>query len=122
VSTSKQYQKCIEAIAGGQIDYTRLGVELAKAQPSLFLRLLPKQQPATWIRTAAEYLNEGQFVNAAKTTREGTGLGLEEAKDICDVARGTTGSTLSDSQLVIMEQIRDMRLRLSSRAGSVTRS
>ena len=94
-SNSKYYKQAIDVIATGDIDYSQLGVALAKANPRLFLSLLPKPVVVThdsWVVEAARYLNEGHYVDAIRSVRAGTLMGLKAAKDICDEVRSEAHS------------------------------
>jgi hypothetical protein len=96
------YVDVIEALANDRIDYQRIVVELAKHNPSLFLRLHKgESKPAKKLLSAkalAEIrnaINAEQRVTAIKALRIATqktntphGLGLKEARDIIMVAAG----------------------------------
>ena len=99
---SNVYAEVIEALANDRIDYQRISVELAKHNPSLFLRLhrgetkptknLLSEKALSEIRNA---IHNDQRITAIKALRNATqktnsphGLELKEARDIIMVAAG----------------------------------
>lgn len=74
-----------------QAQVERMLTWIAKNEPELFLRahkastVIVSQE---WARAIVYDLAHGNKVSAIKATRERTGLGLKEAKDICDNVYG----------------------------------
>lgn len=111
------YVDVIEALANDRIDYQRIVVELAKHNPSLFLRLhrgetklikkLLTEQALSEIRNALTTQGLGK-VYAIKTLRLATvttknphGLGLKEAHDIIKVVAGENLYLTNDLQAYV---------------------
>lgn len=81
-------ERILDIVAGGY-DAQKIAHALAKKHPTLFLELY--QQVAapvsTWHKDVVQHMYGGNVVSAIKLVREKTGLGLKEAKDVCDNLR-----------------------------------
>lgn len=81
------YKQAIE-IAASPFDARKIVIALAKAHPELFVQL--HRQTTTvdpWQREVVTAVYQTNMVGAIKLTREKTGLGLKEAKDVIDNLR-----------------------------------
>lgn len=94
---SNPYAEVIDLVNSGNIDYRRIAIELAKTQPSLFLRLhkgnVPKvtKAPLLSVSTVCAIraaIKTEALVMAIKILRQATGLPLKDSKDIIFVAAG----------------------------------
>lgn len=102
---STHYSKVIDLIASGEVDYKAIAIKLAKASPSMFLRLHGDETAPTvtskrllslsTLRDIRNSISSGNLISGIKTLREATatetnprGLGLKEARDIIFVAAG----------------------------------
>lgn len=78
----------IEEVFQGKRDAMSLLFTFAKQDPSGFVKAIDNPRPArVWTREAVSMISAGNKVGAIKLTRENRGLGLKEAKDVCDAAQ-----------------------------------
>jgi len=80
------HAEAIEILMNGSPNFRDIGIALAKNCPELFVELHSKIQyvaPA-WMTTVINFLKGNNIVSAVKETRNATGFGLKESKDICD--------------------------------------
>lgn len=95
MNANTYYRQAIDIIVANQLNYEDLGVALAKENPALFVKLVAQQKDVDvpgveqWQRDVYSHIIGGNMVNAIKLTREKTGFGLKEAKDVCDAVRYT---------------------------------
>lgn len=73
-------QKILRAVLRGEINFEKVGKDLAIYYPDLFLMVLGANND----HKIKELLNAGQRVAAIKLYREISGVGLKQAKDYCD--------------------------------------
>lgn len=114
---SKQYSEVIDILGGNDfVDYQYIALELAKLQPSLFLKIHKKEHKDKysknfWNLSSNEiieinaYLANNQVIGAIKALRTMTmgkefphGLSLKDAKDVIDVVRGAASSNWTGEQ------------------------
>lgn len=84
---ARPYEQVIEVISSRTHDSERMLTWIAKNEPEVFLRAHTASALVVskdWARAVVQHLVDGNKVSAIKATRERTGLGLKEAKDICD--------------------------------------
>jgi ribosomal protein L7/L12 len=76
----------IDLLMTTEIDYKRTVIELAKRHPAIFVKLVSTSKAGVepWMADVRECMLVGAKVEAIKTIREKTGMGLKEAKDISD--------------------------------------
>lgn len=102
---SIHYSKVIDLIASGEVDYKAIAIKLAKASPSMFLRLYGDEtaptvtskrllSPAT-VNDIRNSISSGNLISGIKSLREATvteiaprGLNLKDARDIIFIAAG----------------------------------
>lgn len=80
----------IEEVFQGKRDAMSLLFTFAKQDPAGFVKAIDNPKPArdlVWTREAVALISAGNMIGAIKMTRENRGLGLKEAKDVCDAAR-----------------------------------
>lgn len=96
MSEAEAYGRVIDLIAEEAIDWRRIGLALAKANPSAFLVIhdtilaAPHSSEGRQVQMdqlCLELTREGRHVEAIKHCRAVTGWGLKEAKDHCDALR-----------------------------------
>ncbi len=81
------YKLAIE-ITASAFDARKIVIALAKEHPELLVRLYRATTVTeTWQRDIVTAVYQGNPVHAIKLTRENTGLGLKEAKDVVDNLR-----------------------------------
>jgi len=87
------YAEAIRALREKNINFEKVVYELAATHPKIFMELLaPKRnvfevlKKEPWQNTVRDFLGQGMKVDAIKLARQETGLGLKEAKDVCDFA------------------------------------
>lgn len=85
---NSDYIKVIELLLNGSVNLRDVAVTLAKSDPALFLRLAGVKEEASWHSTVMQLILNNERVNAIKIVREMTGLGLKNAKDVCDAVAG----------------------------------
>lgn len=82
------YKLTIDLITGSLFDAKKIVVALAKENPELLIKLYRATTVTEpWQRDVVTAVYQSNPVSAIKTTRERTGLGLKEAKDIVDALR-----------------------------------
>ena len=118
-------ERILDIVASGY-DAQKIAHALAKKHPTLFLELY--QQVAapvlTWHKDVVQSLYAGNVVSAIKLMREKTGLGLKEAKDVCDNLRvqmaamgymisatGFTAAPLNGDLTKILNELNDTAFR-----------
>jgi hypothetical protein len=80
-------RRVIEITTSG-FDAQKIAVALAKEYPEIFVKLFDATTRAKdWHREVITAAYQGNPVSAIKLTREFTGLGLKEAKDVVDNLR-----------------------------------
>lgn len=84
IINDKAYQQVIDILVADTIDYKNIAIQLAKFNPELFLRFHGKTTVKDWMREVIQYMKDGEKASAIKTLRANEGIGLREAKDICD--------------------------------------
>ena len=80
----------IEEVFQGKRDAMSLLFTFAKQDPAGFVKAIDHPRPTrdlVWTREAVSLISAGNMISAIKMTRENRGLGLKEAKDVCDAAR-----------------------------------
>lgn len=83
------YQQAIGIIAAGY-DATKIAVALAQKHPQIFIELFRETNtppPDKWMQDLIGMLYRKEVVTAIKYLRDKTGIGLKEAKDVCDNLR-----------------------------------
>lgn len=117
---STHYSKVIDLIAVGGVDYKAIAIKLAKASPSLFLRLHNDEEikparkqllPQSAVRDIRSKINSGNLVSAIKALRESVfdetrvTIGLKEARDIIFVAAGREDDYLTPEYRAYVREI-----------------
>lgn len=79
------YKQVIDILTTADVDYKAIALELAKDNPGMFLRYHNKKRfVPQWIKEVIDFLKNEKKVEAIRTLRAETKIGLKEAKDICD--------------------------------------
>ena len=84
MSIENEYAMIIDIIANDGYNPKEIAVELAKINPTLFLRLVKRSYSIDKYREVATLMVNNQKVNAIKQLRDIEPLSLKEAKDIVD--------------------------------------
>jgi len=82
-----EYTRAIDILMSEQIDFRSMTIELAKEDPALFNQLFTRLEISCelgWVGTVISLIRGNNFVESIKTVRQETGLGLKDAKDVCD--------------------------------------
>lgn len=77
------------------------------------LSILERDKQSTapqWMCDVITLLSNNQLIPGIKLTREKTGLGLKEAKDVCDYLRGNTEVTFSTNNAFVVNEFIDFGL------------
>ena len=106
------YQDAITNLTSDEIDYKKTCISIARTNPGVFnngfydvygapeevLKIAGHNITRTQLDQVLEELKQGKFIQTIKVLRSLTGLGLKEAKDICDELklRHGTGQTFVD--------------------------
>ena len=102
---SIHYSKVIDLIASGEVDYKAIAIKLAKASPSMFLRLHGAETAQvvkanrllspTVVNDIRNSISSGNLISGIKSLREATvteiaprGFDFKSARDIIFVAAG----------------------------------
>lgn len=83
----QNYYDTIEILMNETVDYRKIAVELAKVNPLLFVQLhrsKPEGKVEPWMNDVLTHIKDNHKVEAIKTLRNATGMGLKEAKDVVD--------------------------------------
>jgi hypothetical protein len=89
MNEKEAYQAAIDIIAQGDYSKKEIALTLAKDEPIKFIEIYKKLNPSymaeppkpEWYKVARGYMNSEQKIPAIKEVRNGTGMGLKEAKD-----------------------------------------
>ena len=91
------YKQAIDLLTNKELNYRAIVIEFAKHHPKLFMKLVVPNRDVIevlrkedWMNGCRKYLVDGKKVEAIKLCRNATGLGLKEAKDVCDRAQVLT--------------------------------
>jgi ribosomal protein L7/L12 len=87
IDRDTMFQRAIE-IMSVSFDAKKIAIALAKEHPEIFVKLYEATTIVLgWHREVITAIYQNNFVQAIKTIRENTGVGLKEAKDIADNLR-----------------------------------
>lgn len=79
------YAKVIDLLMDDKLDFRKISTELAKKYPQIFIEMASANQPIPeWCREVIKFMRAVNKIDAIKCVRAATGVGLKEAKDICD--------------------------------------
>lgn len=85
------YTKVMDILSQDELDWKVLVFEIAKTNPGAVVRAAESLNMARpkpeWVTTAIAYIKAGEFIQAIKTVRSGTGWGLIESKKWCEDER-----------------------------------
>lgn len=87
MAKANPHTQAIELLTGPtELNYKQIAIELAKHHPTIFVKLAagPSFHAEKWRYEVHDAMCGGRKVEAIKCLRAATGLGLKEAKDICD--------------------------------------
>lgn len=111
------YQRAIDILVSGNVDYKAIAIRLAKADPLLFIHLAEHEVPVInakkhhqLVEIVQAMINKNK-ITAIKAIREEYSLGLKSAKDIADhlhnylAAHGQGGERYGDAAYLAAEEI-----------------
>lgn len=87
MAKTNPYIQAIDLLTGPvELNYKQIVIELAKRHPTIFVKLAagPGFKAEKWMYAVYDCMMGNRKDEAVKTLRAATGMGLTEAKDICD--------------------------------------